>query len=73
MGVSGKFLARPKFYCLFRALRRGTAAACEGLFRKQHWRTTMPLFLLPYFYMQLALSGSATTWTAPTAIDDLDE
>ena len=32
----------------------------------------MPLFLLPYFYMQLALTGSAT-WATPTAIDDLDE
>ncbi len=31
----------------------------------------MPLFLLPYFYMQLALSGSATAWRRP-AIDDLD-
>ena len=33
----------------------------------------MPLFLLPYFYMQLALTGGATAWTAPTTIDDLDE
>ena len=33
----------------------------------------MPFFLLPYFYMQLALNGSAATWAAPTAIDDLDE
>ena len=33
----------------------------------------MPLFLLRYFYMQLALTGSATTWAAPTAIDELDE
>lgn len=33
----------------------------------------MPLFLLPYFYMQLALAGSANTWAAPTAIDDLDK
>jgi hypothetical protein len=33
----------------------------------------MPLFLLPYLYMQLALAGGATTWAAPTAIDDLDE
>ena len=33
----------------------------------------MPLFLLPYFYMKLALTGSATTWAAPAAIDDLEE
>ena len=33
----------------------------------------MPLFLLPYFYMQLALTGSATTRVTPTAVDDLDD
>ena len=33
----------------------------------------MPLFLLPYLYMQLAMSGGAATLATPTSVDDLDE
>ena len=29
----------------------------------------MPLFLLPYFYMQLAMTKSASTWTVEVSPD----
>ena len=45
----------------------------RGVIDETVWSTTMPLFLLPYFYMQLALSVSANTWAVPMSIDDLDE
>jgi hypothetical protein len=47
----------PFFIYLFRANPSGTALACEGLSLQRIWRTIMPLFLLPYLFMQLAVSG----------------
>jgi hypothetical protein len=29
----------------------------------------MPLFLLPYLYMQIAMSSGANIWTTPTVAD----
>jgi hypothetical protein len=45
---------------------------CEGLSSIHRWRTRMPLFLLPYLYMQIAMSGGANVWTPPTTADDDD-
>ena len=32
----------------------------------------MPLFFLPYLYMQIAMSGGANVWTTPTTADHDD-
>ena len=40
---------------------------CHGLSVEPRWRTKMPLFLLPYFYMQLVMTSGTSLWTMPVS------
>jgi hypothetical protein len=50
----------------------GTPSACEVLSIVRIWRTIMPLFFLPYLFMQLAVSGGTNAWKMQSTAD-LDE
>ena len=44
----------------------------RGVIVKTEMETKMPLFLLPYLYMQIAVSGGASVWSTPTTADHDD-